>query len=49
MAEEDPILTSPATPEVARHIRDYSRFIQLLKGGALVSLITAFIVLLLIA
>ena len=49
MAEEEPILTNPATPEVARHIRDYSRFTQLLKWGALVSLLTALIVLLLIA
>jgi hypothetical protein len=49
MAEEEPILTSPATPEVARHVRDYSRFTQLLKWGAIVSLIIAFIVLLLIS
>lgn len=49
MAEEEPILTNPGTPEVARHVRDYSRFTQLLKWGAIVSLITAFIVLLLIS
>ena len=49
MAEEEPLLTNPPTPEVARHVRDYSRFVMLLKWGAIVSLITAFIVLLLIA
>lgn len=49
MAEEEPILTSPPTPEVANHVRDYERFIQMLKWGAIVSLVTAFIVLLIIA
>ena len=49
MAEEEPILTHPPTPEVAKHVRDYERFIRLLKWGAIVSLITAFIVLLIIA
>ncbi len=49
MAEEEPILTHPPTPEVAKHVRDYERFILLLKWGAIVSLITAFIVLLIIA
>lgn len=48
MAEEEPILTNPPTQEVARHVRDYSRFIQLFKWGAILSLITAFIVLLII-
>lgn len=50
MAEEqDPILTHPPTPEVARHVQDYSRFTSLLKWGAILSLITAFVVLLIIA
>lgn len=44
MAEEEPILTNPPTPEVARHVRDYSNFTRLLKWGALVSLVTAFTV-----
>jgi len=49
MAEEEPILTSPPTPEVARHVRDYSRFIALFKWGALLSLITGFVVILIIS
>ena len=49
MAEEEPILTHPPTPEVAKHVRDYERFTQLLKWGAIVSLITAFAVILMIA
>ena len=49
MAEEEPILTDPPTPEVARHVHDYSRFTQLLKWSALVSLVIAFLVLLIIS
>ena len=49
MAEEEPILTNPTTPEIAQHVRDYERFIQLLKWGAIVSLVVAFGVILLIA
>ena len=49
MAEEEPILTHPPTPEDAIHVRDYERFIQLFKWGAIVSLVTAFIVVLIIA
>ena len=50
MAEdEEPILTNPPTQEVARPVDDYSRFTALLKWGAIVSLITAFIVILIIA
>ena len=37
--EEDSILTSPPTPEVARHVHDYSKFTALLKWGAIVALI----------
>ena len=37
MAEEEPVLTSPPTPEDARHVSDYSRFTALLKWGAIVS------------
>ncbi len=49
MAEEEPLLTDPPTPEAASHVRDYKRFTQLLKWGAIVSLITAFLVLLIIS
>ncbi|HWJ39077.1 MAG TPA: hypothetical protein VNR86_10005 [Sphingomicrobium sp.] len=48
MAEEEPILVSPPTQDVAVHVRDYTRFIRLLKYGAIVCLIVAFIVLLLL-
>lgn len=47
--DQDPILTNPPTHEVARHVEDYSRFLVLLKWGAILSLITAFVVLLIIA
>jgi hypothetical protein len=49
MAEEEPILTNPPTPEVAKHVRDYEHFTRLLKWGAIVTLTIAFIVLLIIA
>ena len=49
MAEEEPILANPPTQEVATHVRDYSRFIQMLKWGAIISLILAFIVMMLIS
>lgn len=46
MAEEEPVLTSPPTPEDARHVRDYSRFITLLKWGAVISFLIAMFILL---
>lgn len=49
MAEEEPILTDPPTQDVAVHVRDYTRFVQLLKWGAIVALITALIVMMLIS
>ena len=48
MAEEEPILVSPPKQDVAVHVRDYTRFIRLLRYGAIVCLIVAFIVLLLL-
>jgi hypothetical protein len=47
--DEDPILANPPTHEVGRHVDDYSRFTALLKWGAIVSLIAAFLVLLIIS
>lgn len=44
MADEDSILTNPDTPEVARHVRDYSNFTQMLKWGTIVCLIIAFVI-----
>lgn len=46
MAEEEPILTDPPTPEVGRHISDYSRFTALLKWGAIVSFAIAMFIIL---
>ena len=47
--EEEPLLAHPPTAEVAKHVRDYEHFTHLLKWGALVSLVTAFVVLMIIA
>ena len=48
MAEEEPILVSPPTQDVAVHVRDYMRFTQMLKWGALTCLVIGFIVLLIL-
>lgn len=48
MAEEEPLLTSPPTQDVAAHVRDYNRFTNMLKWGALTCLIIGFIVLLIL-
>jgi len=39
MAEEEPLLASPPTQDVAVHVRDYERFIKLFKWGAVVCLV----------
>lgn len=48
MAEEEPLLVSPPTQDVAVHVRDYTRFTKMLKWGALTCLVVAFIVLLIL-
>jgi hypothetical protein len=48
MAEEEPLLVSPPTQEVAAHVRDYERFTRLLKYGAFTCLIIGFFVLLIL-
>jgi len=48
MAEEEPILVSPPTQDVAVHVADYTRFTRLLKIGAITCLIIGFIVLLIL-
>jgi hypothetical protein len=48
MAEEEPLLTSPPTQDVAAHVRDYARFTKMLKWGAIVCLIIGFLVLLIL-
>jgi hypothetical protein len=49
MAEEEPLLVSPPTQDVAVHVRDYARFTNLLKWSALTVLVIAFIVLLILS
>jgi hypothetical protein len=48
MAEEEPLLVSPPTQDVATHVADYTRFTKLLKWSALTVLVVAFIVLLIL-
>lgn len=49
MAEEEPLLVSPPSQDVAAHVRDYMRFTKLLKWSAVASLVIGFIVLLILA
>jgi hypothetical protein len=46
--DEEPILTHPGTPEVARHVHDYEKFAFMMKWGALTCLLIGFIVLLIL-
>ena len=46
--EEEPLLASPPTQEVATHVRDYEKFTRMMKWGALTCLIIGFIVLLIL-
>ena len=39
MAEDESILASPPTQDVAHHVADYSSFTRLLKYGAAVCLV----------
>lgn len=48
MAEEEPLLVSPPTQDVAIHVRDYTRFTKLLKWSALTCLVVGFVVLLIL-
>ena len=48
MAEEEPLLVSPPTQDVAVHVRDYERFTKMFKWGALICLIIGFIVLMIL-
>jgi len=47
-ADDESILTSPPTHEMAIHVRDYSRFTTLFKWGALACLIIGLIVLMIL-
>jgi hypothetical protein len=46
--EEEPLLASPPTQDVAAHVRDYTRFTKLLKWGAITCLVIALLWLLII-
>ena len=46
--DEEPLLASPPTQDVAVHVHDYRRFTKLIKWGALTCLVTAFIVILIL-
>jgi hypothetical protein len=48
MAEEEPLLVSPPTQDVAVHVRDYTRFTKLLKYSAITCLIIGLFVLLIL-
>ena len=45
MADDESILTSPPTQDVAVHVADYSRFIYMFKWGAVAVFIIAMILL----
>jgi hypothetical protein len=49
MADDETFLTSPPTPEMAHHVRDYTRVMALLKYGAIVCFIIALVVMFLIS
>jgi hypothetical protein len=48
VAEEEPLLASPPTQDVAVHVRDYERFIRMFTIGAIVCLIIGLIVLMIL-
>lgn len=47
--DEEPLLASPPTQEVARHVHDYGKFTWMMKWGAIICLIVGFIVLMIIS
>ena len=49
MAEDESILVNPPTQDVAHHVRDYTRFVHLLKWGAITALIAGLFVLMIIS
>ena len=48
MAEEESLLVSPPTQDVAVHVRDYERFTKLMFRGAIICLIIGLVSLLFI-
>ena len=49
MAEDESILVSPPTQDMAHHVRDYTRFIQMFKWGAVIAAITGLFVMMIIS
>lgn len=49
MAEDESILVNPPTQDVAYHVRDYTRFVQLFKWGAIIALIAGLFVMMIIS
>jgi len=48
MAEEEPLLASPPTQDMAVHVHDYTRFTRLFKWGAIVCLLIGLFVLMIL-
>ncbi|HET7281558.1 MAG TPA: hypothetical protein VFI67_04475 [Sphingomicrobium sp.] len=48
MADEDSLLVSPPTQDVAVHVHDYVRFTKMMRNGAIACFIIGFIVLLIL-
>ena len=46
--DEEPLLASPPTQEMAAHVNDYARFTWMLKWCAITAFIIGFIVLLIL-
>lgn len=46
--EEESLLASPPTQEVAVHVRDYEKFTRMMKWGAIICAIVGLIVLLIL-
>lgn len=44
MADKESILAHPGSHEMAVHVRDYSKFIGMMKWGAVISFVTGLIV-----
>ncbi len=44
MAEHEPLLTNPPAQEMTAHVRDYSRFIVMMKWGAIICFVGGLIV-----
>jgi hypothetical protein len=49
MAENEPMLTSPATQDAAAHVRDYTRFTKMLKWTAIICFLIGMAVIMIIS